>query len=415
MSRLLGALALSFVPLAALSQTKTTPAANALDSPAAQAAADAAADATRAYWTPARMAAARPMPTPLVVLDSAAAAEATSAVEVAAPELALPGFAPGWHPRMRPHRDVRYFIPRGHPMYPVTASTEDGFQPQYGPAPANPKDGPYGPFQRYTEFDPIISYPQSTHGKLFFTLPGLGNFVCSATVVHRNTVFTAGHCNALGGSGAGFATRRLFCPSYRNGVDPARGCWAVVASKTSAGWLVNGDPDYDYACLITRPTGTVVASQIGNVTGWLGRAWNFAHSQAVRTFGYPQAAPFDGNRLLTTQSTEWYSHDFRPGGQTSKIIGSDLTGGSSGGSWVMGWNNPGDEFPDTDGTLSTDPGNLWIAGVNSHKRCVGDCSSPPTTTTGVFWQEMSSPPFLNTAAPDESEDILAVCFANGGT
>jgi hypothetical protein len=33
---------------------------------------------------------------------------------------------------------------------------------------------------------------------------------------------------------------------------------------------------------------------------------------------------------------------------------------------------------------------------------------------GVFWQEMTSPPFRNTAAGDESEDILQVCFNSGG-
>jgi hypothetical protein len=52
--------------------------------------------------------------------------------------------------------------------------------------------------------------------------------------------------------------------------------------------------------------------------------------------------------------------------------------------------------------------------VNSHKRCSVNCNNPPTTTTGVFWQEMTSPPFRNTAAGDESEDILQVCFNSGG-
>ena len=413
MLKLFAALTLCFVPIAAFSQTD--PSENELDTPASQAQAEAAAEATRAYWTPARLAAAKPMPVPVVVLDASAAAEAVSAQEEATPALALPGFAPGWRPGTAAHREVKYYIPEGHPMYPTSASADDGFLPQHGPAPANPRNGPYGPFQRYTEFDPITNYPQSTHGKYFFTLPGRGNFVCSATVINRSTVITAGHCNAVGGSRTGIATNRLFCPSYRNGVNAARGCWPVVNSKTSAGWLVNGDPDYDYACLIMRPTGTVVANKIGNVTGWLGRAWNFAPSQAERTFGYPQEAPFAGGRLMTTQSTEWYSHQFTAGGQASKVIGSDLTGGSSGGSWVLGWNNPGNEVADTDGSQATDPGNLWINGVNSHKRCVGDCRNPPTTTTGVFWQEMTSPPFMNTTAADETEDILAVCFANGGT
>ena len=52
--------------------------------------------------------------------------------------------------------------------------------------------------------------------------------------------------------------------------------------------------------------------------------------------------------------------------------------------------------------------------MNSHKRCSVNCNTPPTTTTGVFWQEMTSPPFRNTAATDESEDILQVCFNFGG-
>ena len=75
-------------------------------------------------------------------------------------------------------------------------------------------------------------------------------------------------------------------------------------------------------------------------------------------FGYPQAAPFNGNRLITTASTDWYTHDFTPGGQVSKIIGSDLTGGSSGGPWILGW--AGAEFADTDGSSATDPGSNWV-------------------------------------------------------
>jgi hypothetical protein len=413
MRKLLAALLLCFVPFAAFSQSQSA-GENELDQPAvSEAEAMATARAAEAYWTAARMKAARPMPIPTLTLDREAVEAAADEVEEASPFRALPGYSPGWRPGSAPHKNVKYYIPVGHPMYPVTAAAADGFQPQHGTAPTNPKDGPYGPFQRYTEFDPITSYPRSTHGKLYFTLPGQGNFVCSATVIHRGTLITAGHCNAAG-SGGPLATNRLFCPSHRNGVN-SRGCWSVIASKTSAGWLNNGDPDYDYACLVTQTTGTTIANRIGNVTGWLGRSWNFAPSQAVRTFGYPQAAPFSGGRLETTQSTEWYSHNFTAGGQSSKIIGSDLTGGSSGGSWVLGWNNPGNEAADTDGSANTDPGNLWVSGVNSHKRCSINCSSPPTATTGVFWQEMTSPPFMNTAATDESEDIIGVCFANGGT
>ena len=116
-----------------------------------------------------------------------------------------------------------------------------------------------------------------------------------------------------------------------------------------------GNPDYDYSCVVTAITGRKVANKIGNVTGTLGRAWNFAASQAERTFGYPQAAPFNGGILQTTASTDWYTHDFVSGSQISKIIGSDLTGGSSGGPWILGWTGGLAETVDTDASGVTDP------------------------------------------------------------
>jgi hypothetical protein len=75
------------------------------------------------------------------------------------------------------------------------------------------------------------------------------------------------------------------------------------------------------------------------------------------------------------------------------------------------------EYPDTDGTTITDPSQgIWccpaINGVNSHKRC--NASGCPAGS--VFTQEMGSPPFRDTAADgDESEDLFAFCFANGGS
>jgi V8-like Glu-specific endopeptidase len=359
-----------------------------------------------AYWTPERMRRAKPMPTPARVIRSSELTTSSAADEDLAAAGAEPGYANGCRPGAANCRSVERVISPDSPLY---AAAMGSAQPQHGAKPANPLNGPYGPFQRWSEHDPITSYPKSTVGKLFFSLPA-GNFVCSASVINRNTLITAGHCNS---NGAGtFATRRLFCPSWKDGQNAARGCWTVINSKTSAGWHTGGDPDRDYACLVTNPTGTVLANMVGNVTGWLGRAWNFGSTQAERTFGYAKDAPFNGNRLITTASTEWYAHDFTAGGQVSKIIGSDLTGGSSGGPWILGW--AGAEFPDTDGNSATDPGTNWVNGVNSHKRCSVNCNNPPTTTTGVFWQEMTSPPFRKTTAGDESEDILQVCFNIGG-
>lgn len=354
------------------------------------------------YWTPERMAGANPRTATEVVDDADAGSQEAS--EAPGP----PGGAPGWAPGSGAQPDTSANSELG---------SGDGALPQHGTKPTNPKDGPYGPFQRWTWFGRYLSYPTSTIGKLFFTIPSgpeAGNYVCSASVIHRSTVMTAGHCNS-DGDGV-FATNRLFCPSYNaGGVNPERGCWSAVNSKTSSGWHSSGDPDYDYACLIMALQGDTINDKIGNVTGWLGRAWNFSATQMEMQFGYPAGSPFPGFHIIAVASPEWYEHDFRSGDQVSKLTGNDMTGGSSGGPWILGLNHRNAEHPDTDGSNATDPGSQWINGVNSHKRCRTNCSSPPTTGAGVFWQEMSSPPFRNTSASDESEDIVPVCFDNGGT
>ncbi len=125
-------------------------------------------------------------------------------------------------------------------------------------------------------------------------------------------------------------------PRVPTACNPARGCWAWASATTSGAWHFSGDPDYDYACVVTQVTGTVIADKIGNVTGWAGRAWNWVASRRL-TFGYPQAAPFNGTVIQQTASVDWYNMDFTAGGQVSKIIGSDLTGGSSGGGWFLSW------------------------------------------------------------------------------
>jgi len=352
------------------------------------------------YWTPQRMASAQAMPLPMKVLQ--------------------PGNGNGQQRRMSDlERGAVNGLPPGGGPY-VEQKTSFGVlaAPQtFGAAPTDPLNGPYGPFQRWTMEGNYTPSWRAIHGKLFFSLP-VGNFVCSATVIGRSTVATAGHCNS---DGAGtFATNRLFCPSYYNPTPltgapfPGRGCWGVTTSVVGGPWHNGGDPDYDYACLVMNTTGDTVANKIGNVTGWAGRAWNFTDVPEM-VFGYPQAAPFHGNTIQQVAGPDWYSWDATAGGQVSKIMGNDLTGGASGGGWFIGWRAPTDEIADTDGSNNTDPGTAgpFINGVNSHKRCRTNCNTPPTATAGVFWQEMSSPPFRSDANDaSDSEDVFAICLAH---
>lgn len=360
------------------------------------------------YWTEERMANAKPMPTPTVPVS--ALSLAFPPVSEESDDEAVPGYIPGCRPHARNCNPTERTLSSQDASFSSSPAYGDMLLPMHGSKPTNPLTGPYGPFQRWREANPITAYPKATIGKLFFTLNGQ-NFVCSASVIGRSTLITAGHCNSDGTNT--FATNRLFCPSYNGVPNPARDCWTVVTSVVASPWHTAGDPDYDYACLVTATTGRIVANKIGNVTGTLGRAWNFAASQAERTFGYPQAAPFNGGTLQTTASTEWYTHDFTAGGQISKVIGSDLTGGSSGGPWIVGWTGGLAETADTDGSIATDPGSNWVNGVNSHKRCLTNCNTPPTATVGVFWQEMTSPPFRSvTTDNNDSEDVIALCLAH---
>ena len=384
--------------------------------PPAAAAQAQATPAIQAFWTPERMKSAIPPPVPSPV--GPAPLSSLSPL----PSGAVPGFSPGWRPGApNPDPTVSYDIVPGADLAGLrTGAAQPQTTPPFSP-PSTPTDfDNYAPFQRWTWPGRYLTYPTSTLGKLFFTQPGAcaGGCVCTASVIGTNTIATAGHCVHSGNNNStGFSSNLLFCPSYnQGGVNPGRGCWAGVFEVTSFQWFNAGNFDRDYGCIVTAATGTVITNSVGNVTGSTGRAWNWPSKQMVFSYGYPQAAPFDGTIIITTGSTEWYEVDMGSGdGQVSKYIGSDQTGGSSGGPWWLNLRHPNTEVVDTDGSSITDPAQgqccPWIDGVNSHKRC---------TTTGcpagtVFTQEQGSPQFRNAGADNnESEDVFAVCFANGG-
>ncbi|MFZ1537028.1 MAG: hypothetical protein WAT23_06565 [Chromatiaceae bacterium] len=358
--------------------------------------------ATMTYWTEERMLGAIPREAFEIVTDKDAAAQALYEGPV---PTGAPALHPGW--------DGKGPMPGPNDWIELTgeeAQAIGALPASIGVAPTNPKIGPYGPFQRFAMHGTYKTWPRSIHGKFFFTLGG-GDFVCSATVVGKSIIITAGHCVS---DGAGMLlTNALFCPGYTNGVqNPFMGCYAgwqagIVPNK----WHLEKDPDYDYACIVMPNTGTVVPNKVGIATnGWAGWAVNFI-DVPLMTFGYPQAAPFNGLSVQQTASVQWYQVDFVSGGQVSNVIGSDLTGGASGGGWFLSWHAPGNEMPDTDGSWATDPANAglagpYITGVNSHKRCRTNCTTPPTDTAGVYWQEMTSPPFLDGAATDDFKSIL---------
>src|SRR2546421_7125534 len=108
------------------------------------------------------------------------------------------------------------------------------------------------------ELTDTLSYPNRVHGKVFFTRPGVGNFVCSGTVVdagNQSTVITAGHCVHDGA----WATNFAFAPGYRslNGIENAPyGVWAASDEAAPQPWVDSENLKYDVGAAVIARNGS---------------------------------------------------------------------------------------------------------------------------------------------------------------
>lgn len=179
------------------------------------------------------------------------------------------------------------------------------------------------------ELQATAEAPVSNIGKVFFTLGGR-NYVCSANSVsatNGSVVSTAGHC-VHSGKGTKFASKWIFVPAYQNGAAPY-GQWAATSFSAPTQWTKGGDLTYDTAFV---KVGTLNGRTLAQAVGASPVAFNQARGLAYDAFGYPAAAPFDGQTLQSCSGTA--SPD--PYGQTqSQGIPCDMTGGSSGGPWFL--------------------------------------------------------------------------------
>ena len=169
-----------------------------------------------------------------------------------------------------------------------------------------------------------------TNGKVFFT-DGGASYVCSGTAVlsgNRSTVWTAGHCVHDGGSG--FHTNWAFVPAYADGQRPY-GTWTARRLATTSGWANNGDFSYDLgAAAVNLQSGVALTDRIGG----RGVAFNYNRSQTYNAHGYPAAPPFNGQRLwVCTSGLRYNDNSANP---PTMGIDCDMTGGSSGGGWLVG-------------------------------------------------------------------------------
>jgi hypothetical protein len=280
------------------------------------------AKAVLAYWTPARLRAAK----------SADVLVVGSKPHVLPPTAKAPG-KPG---------HVAGGLPRGQAAPAARLATVKPAAFSY----------PY-PYDSFTPQSTLWNiYPYKVNGKLFFSNNG-GNYVCSATSVasasgpsNENEIWTAGHCAAnTSGNTHLWDTSAVFIPAYNGNVsnfDPfGEFVWTGAAITTSA-WFNNSDLTEDEAAM-TVGTSSTTRRTLGNSVGWDGFAWNFPVNQQFVAFGYPAASPYNGlNMVEDIGATAGQDGNISGANGTRPIvIGNPMTGGSSGGAWNIGWTSAG--------------------------------------------------------------------------
>lgn len=168
-----------------------------------------------------------------------------------------------------------------------------------------------------------------TAGRVFFTFNGQ-NASCSGNAVssgNKSTVITAGHCVKYQGS---WHTNWAFVPAYDNGSEPY-GKWTAKSTMSTPQWVASEDINYDVGAAVVNQLN---GQSLTDVVGAQGIGFNQARRQAMYSFGYPAADPYDGTKLIYCSGTVF--DDFFLSNDLAMAC--DMTGGSSGGPWFLTFN-----------------------------------------------------------------------------
>lgn len=288
-------------------------------------------------WTLARMQAAEPYPIPSNEINSSLTSNPQQ---------------PAGDPMYIPSEPPKDFSPASQEQIQGTLSADSLLGYTY-PA----------PYTRFENFDDYTVFPYSTTGVLFFT-QNEQDFRCSAASIGNNALWTAGHCVHDGsGSPEGWSENIVFVPAYKDGVMPF-GSWSANNVSTCRAWHDDGNFQVDLGGVLLDENTS--GQTVNEVVGSLGFAFNLNPNQHWFSLGYPANTPFNGKTMQIcaasfARTDPLYTFPY------PIAIGCDMTGGSSGGPWIIEFNGS--------------PGNTnYINGINSY-RYIG------------FGEEMYSPYF----------------------
>jgi glutamyl endopeptidase len=159
------------------------------------------------------------------------------------------------------------------------------------------------------------TFPRRAVGLITFNPPG-GASRCTGWLIGKDTVATAGHCVAEGGSKQFYnkATYKFF--PAKNGASQPYGFCTAKNLYTDVEWFNNGSDDYDYGLIKLNCT-------VGNNTGWFGFFWTAGNllNEPTVISGYPGDKPL----------TQWESVDkVRVNEVRRTFYKNDTIGGMSG-------------------------------------------------------------------------------------
>jgi V8-like Glu-specific endopeptidase len=188
------------------------------------------------------------------------------------------------------------------------------------------------PYVQYQNFGSYQVYPYTTVGVLFFKQYGV-DYRCSAASIGNSAIWTAGHCIHKGDNNPlGWSTNVVFAPAYKNGSTP-HGVWSTSYLTTKGLWFEYGDLRYDMAGAVLNEWNNQTISE---AVGSLGFAYNLADGLHWLNMGYPSAPPFDGKTQQICAASFAYADTSMPA-PSPVAMGCDMTKGSSGGPWILGF------------------------------------------------------------------------------
>jgi hypothetical protein len=250
-----------------------------------------------------------------------------------------------------------------------------------------------------------VTYPYRAIGKLFFVAGGFNSF-CSATVIRRGLIVTAAHCTQDFGAGTSLFSAFSFVPGHYGPVGATTaqrepyGKWSATGVSRPFGWANGTDPGCgaarrnDIAVFALAPkNGRFVGDVVGRIPYGV-NYYGFTSSAktanlmtgAVSTLGYPGLMD-DGSIM---QRSDGPTYPTQPCGNATALNlwqGSNFTGGSSGGPWIVNFSSAAAKL--TGGAVIGSQSAISIIGVTSWGS--NDPNVPKDNYSSVFGQNASYP------------------------